>query len=181
MSDVSYAPAYTGVARTLHWVTAVMVLTIIPGGIIMANIEQSPLKDTLYHVHRSLGIILIPIVLYRLFYRLTHKPRPLPADIPWLQRFAADSVHHVLYVLLVFQPIIGWVATSAYRAPILFFGTFEVPPIWPENRALSEQLFTLHRGIGITMALLLCAHIGGALYHHFIRRDRVLLRMVTGD
>ena len=181
MSDVLYAPAYTGVARTLHWITAAMVLIIIPVGIIMANMEQTPLKDTLYHAHRSLGIILIPIVLYRLFYRLTHKPRPLPADIPWLQRFAADSVHHVLYVLLVFQPIIGWVATSAYRAPILFFGTFEVPPIWPENRALSEQLFTLHRAIGIIMALLLCAHIGGALYHHFIRRDRVLLRMVTGD
>ncbi len=180
-APVQAGPAYTGVARSLHWVTAAMVLTIIPVGLIMANIEQSPLKDTLYHVHRSLGIILIPVVFYRLYYRGTHRPRPLPADIPELQRFVANSVHHLLYLLLVVQPIIGWVATSAYRAPILFFGTFEVPPIWPENRALSEQLFTVHRIIGIVMAALLVAHIGGAIYHHFIRRDRVLLRMVTGD
>lgn len=180
MSQASGVPAYTGVARVLHWLTAAMVLTIVPVGVLMANMESSPLQNTLFHVHRSLGILLIPVVLYRAWYRLTHPPLPLPEDIPPMQRRAAHSVHHLLYLLLIVQPFVGWIATSAYRAPILFFGLFEVPPIWPENRAFSEQLFVVHKGIALVLFLLLCAHVGGALYHHFIRRDRVLMRMVTG-
>jgi cytochrome b561 len=38
----------------------------------------------------------------------------------------------------------------------------------------------LHALIGIAIACLVAAHIGAALYHHFVRRDRVLLRMISG-
>jgi len=171
--------AYTPTAKTLHWITAAMVLIIIPVGIGM-NYLEGPAQDFLFHIHRSLGVALIPIILYRLFYRLTHKPLPLPADIEPMQRFVAEAVHWALYGLLVVQPILGWVATSAYRAPVLFFWTFTLPPIWPENRALSEQLFFFHKWIGFAIAGLLCAHIGGALFHYFIRKDRVLHRMIRG-
>lgn len=170
--------AYTPTARMLHWVTAALVLTIIPAGIAMSYLE-GPAQDTLFHIHRSLGVTLIPIVLYRLFYRLTHKPLPLPADIDPMQRLVAESVHWLLYALLVVQPIIGWIATSAYRAPVLFFWTFELPAVWPENRAFSEQLFVVHKWMGFAIAALLCAHIGGALFHYFIRKDGVLQRMIN--
>src|SRR3954470_20930355 len=112
--------AYTPTARTLHWVTAALVLTIIAAGIAMSYVE-GPAQDALFHIHRSLGVTLIPIVFYRLFYRLTHKPLPLPVDIEPMQRLVAEIVHWLLYALLVVQPVIGWIATSAYRAPVLFF------------------------------------------------------------
>lgn len=171
--------AYTATAKTLHWLTAALVLTIIPVGIAMGY-AQGPLQDFLFHIHRSFGVVLIPIIIYRFYYRLTHKPLPLPADIEPMQKLAAETVHWALYALLVVQPIIGWIATSAYRAPILFFWTFTLPPVWPENRAFSEQLFVLHKWIGFVVAFLLCAHIGGALFHYFIRKDRVLQRMING-
>jgi cytochrome b561 len=76
------------------------------------------------------------------------------------------------------QPIVGWVATSAYRAPIRVFWLFELPPIWPVDQPLSERLFGVHRFLGIAIALLLCAHVGAALFHHFVRKDGVLLRMI---
>jgi cytochrome b561 len=60
------------------------------------------------------------------------------------------------------------------------FGWFELPPIWPEDRSFSGQLFSIHRLIGVTIAALVAAHIGGALFHHFVRRDGVLLRMISG-
>ena len=88
--------------------------------------------------------------------------------------------HWALYALLIVQPVVGWVATSAYRAPVVFFWLFELPPIWPEDRAFSETMFVVHRFLGIAMALMICAHIAGALFHHFILRDRVLMRMVSG-
>jgi cytochrome b561 len=60
------------------------------------------------------------------------------------------------------------------------FGWFELPPIWPEDRLFSGQLFSIHCLIGVTIAALVAAHIGGALFHHFVRRDGVLLRMISG-
>jgi cytochrome b561 len=108
---------------------------------------------------------------------LGHTPPPLPSDIPAVQQFAATSVHVGLYVLLIVQPIVGWIGTSAFRAPILVFWLFELPPIWPQDRAFSDQVFVVHRAIGFLIVLLLAAHIGAALFHHFVRRDGVLLRM----
>ena len=175
------APAYTITARALHWITAALVLVQIPLGLVIANFKLGAWNDAVYNTHKSIGAILIPIVLFRLFYRVTHKPAPLPPDVPELQRLAAQGLHWLLYLLLVVQGLIGWIATSAYRAPIPVFGLFEMPPIWPENRALSDQLFVVHRAIGILLAFLIVGHIGAALFHHFVRRDRVLMRMITGS
>ena len=78
------------------------------------------------------------------------------------------------------QAIVGWIATSAYRAPILVFWLFELPPIWPVDSAFSEKLFVVHRLLGIAMALLICAHIGGGAVPSFRPQGRVLMRMVSG-
>jgi cytochrome b561 len=177
MAERAYTP-YALTARILHWLTAAMVLTMLPAGIIMANIADGPLKDLLFHYHRSLGVLIIPVVVVRLIYRLTHRPPPLPADIPAIQQLGAEALHLALYGLLIIQPLVGWVATSAYPAPILVAGLFELPPIWPPDRAFSDLAFAVHRGIGIVIAVLLIGHIGAALHHHFGRRDGVLMRMV---
>jgi cytochrome b561 len=179
-TDALTAPAYTMTARILHWVTAVLVLSLIPLGIVIANEWGGTLQDSLYDLHRSAGTLLIPLVLLRLLHRRARPPSPPPNEIPAIQRLAAHATHWCLYVLLLMQPIIGWMATSAYRAPILVFGLFKLPPIWPEDRLASEQLFSIHGLIGMAVAGLVATHIGGALYHHFVRKDRVLMRMITG-
>jgi cytochrome b561 len=174
------APAYTLAARVLHWVTAVLILLLIPLGVLIANEWGGPLQDSLYDLHRSIGAVLMPIMAVRLIYRRTHPPLALPSDIASMQRRAAHATHWALYVLLLVQPFVGWIATSAYPAPVTVFGWFALPPIWVKNRALSEQLFSTHRWIGIAIACLVAAHIAAALHHHFVRRDRVLMRMITG-
>jgi cytochrome b561 len=174
---VTSAPAYTLVARVLHWLTAVLVLAMIPLGIVIANIDDLP---RLYDLHRSIGVLLLLIVLIRLAYRVTHPPLPLPRDIPLMQRLVAGFVHWTLYAVLIVQPIVGWIATSAYGAPITVFWVFALPPIWREDRAFSDQLFAAHAALGIALAVVICAHVGGALFHHFIRKDRVLMRMLSG-
>jgi cytochrome b561 len=171
------AAVYGLTARVLHWLTAVLVLTMIPAGIAMVNIGSGPLQDFLFNLHRSFGVLLVPVILLRLANRLIDPPPPLPADIPLVQQFAATSVHWALYALLIVQPIAGWIGTSAFRAPIIVFGLFELPPIRPPDRAFSDQVFVLHRAIGFLIALLITVHIAGALFHHFVRRDDVLLRM----
>jgi cytochrome b561 len=180
MSEGIMPVAYSMTARALHWLTAALVLTLLPLGVIIANEWGGPLQDPLYDLHRSIGAVMIPVIILRLGYRLTHQPLPLPADIPPFQQAAAHATHWALYALLVAQPFVGWVATSAYRAPITVFGLFELPPIWPQDRPLSERLFVVHALIAAAIAGLATVHIGAAVYHHFVRRDRVVMRMISG-
>ncbi len=172
------AVQYTATARALHWLTAALVLTMAPIGIVMANFSLGPTGDVLYDIHRSIGAILLPLMLIRLVYRLNNPPPALPVDLPAIQQLAAHLTHWALYGLLIVQSLVGWVATSAYRAPIKVFWLFELPPIWPVDQAFSERMFAVHRWLGIFIAFVLCAHIGAALFHHFIRKDDILMRMV---
>jgi len=175
------APAYTVTARVLHWVTALAIALMIPLGVIITNDwVGGALQNSLYGLHESLGALLIPVVLARLGHRLTNPPSPLPQDIPAFQRFAAHVTHVGLYALLVAQPLVGWIAMSASGAPVSVLGLFALPPIASEDRVFSEQLFALHGLIGLSIAGLIAAHVGAALYHHVVRRDRVLMRMITG-
>jgi cytochrome b561 len=180
MIDGKATPAYSLIARALHWIIAVLILTMLPLGVVIAGHWEGPLKDPLYDLHRSIGTMIVPLMAVRLGYRLTHPPLPLPDDVPPIQQLVAHATHWGLYALLIVQPFVGWVATSAFRAPIMVFGLFELPPAWPQDRALSDRLFLVHGAIGAAIACLAAAHIGGALYHHFVRRDRVLMRMITG-
>jgi cytochrome b561 len=167
-------------ARVLHWITALIIALMIPLGVIIGNDWGGPLQDLLYGLHESIGTLLIPLILARLVYRLANPPLPLPDDIAALQQFAAHATHVGLYALLVAQPLVGWIATSASGAPITVLGLFVLPPIAPENHAFSEQLFALHGWIGFAIAALVAAHIAAALYHHVVRKDRVLMRMISG-
>jgi cytochrome b561 len=180
MTDAAAVPAYTVTARILHWITAGLVLFMLPLGLVIAHDWGGPLQDQLYDLHRSIGALIIPIVLLRIMYRFGHPPSPLPDDIPAIQQLAAHATHWALYALLIVQPFVGWIGTSAYRAPIVVFGLFELPPIWPEDRAFSDRVLFVHGLIALTVAVLLAAHIGAALHHHFVRRDRILTRMISG-
>jgi cytochrome b561 len=87
-------------------------------------------------------------------------------------------VHTSLYVLLLAMPIVGYIANSAFGAATPFFGLFELPPIIGRNEGLATQLFALHRWVGWLVILLVLIHVSAALYHHFIRGDAVLKRML---
>jgi cytochrome b561 len=76
--------------------------------------------------------------------------------------------------------MVGWIATSAYRAPIWVFWTFELPPIWSEDRPFSEMLFDVHRAMGFALLALVVLHVAAALFHHFVLKDSVLRRMTRG-
>jgi cytochrome b561 len=181
MIDVTAAaPGYTAVARFLHWLIATLVLFMLPLGVVIAYEWGGPAQTFLYNLHKSIGATLIPLVIIRMLYRFNHEPPPLPDDLAAIQRFAAHATHWALYVLILAQPIVGYIMTSAYPATVPFFGLFDLPAIWPENRALSEALALVHRNLGIAIAVVAAMHIGAALYHHFVRKDRILVRMISG-
>jgi cytochrome b561 len=87
-------------------------------------------------------------------------------------------VHVTLYVLLIAMPLLGWAGTSAFPAPVPFFGLFEMPALVGEDRELSKLLLWIHGYLGFFLAGVAVLHIGAGLYHGIVRRDGVLSRMI---
>lgn len=169
---------YPGTSKLLHWLIALCVLVTIPVAIVMTRLDPGPTMNTLYNFHKSLGVLILILMLLRLANRLVvGAPAPDPSLERW-ERAASSAVHGLLYVLLLAMPIVGWIANSAYGAPTPFFGLFALPALVGKNEALAMQLFTLHRLTGFAVAALALGHIGAALQHHFIKGDGVLRRML---
>jgi cytochrome b561 len=169
---------YPASSKWLHWAVAACVLTTIPVGIAMNQVSEGPLQDTLYNLHKSLGPLILLLMILRLVNRLVvGAPAPDPAIARW-QKAASSAVHGLLYVLLFAMSVVGYVANSAYGAKTPFFGLFELPMIIGKNEALSEKLFAFHKYTGWLVTILVLMHIGAALQHHVIHRDNVLRRML---
>jgi cytochrome b561 len=168
---------YPATSKWLHWLVAACVLTTAPVAIAMTRVGEGATHDALYTFHKSLGVVILVLVILRLINRLmVGAPAPEPGIEPW-QKTVSSATHGLLYLLLVAMPI-GYLANSLYGAPTPFFGLFELPPIVAENQPLSEKLFTLHRWAGMLMIVVVTTHIAAALHHHFVRGDNVLRRML---
>jgi cytochrome b561 len=172
--------AYPASSKWLHWLVAICVLLTLPVSIAMKWAPEGPAQDALYHFHKSIGPLILLLMVLRLINRMVvGAPQPDPSIERW-QKAASSAVHGLLYVLLIVMPVVGWAANSAYGAANPFFGLFTLPPIVGENQELATRLFVLHRWAGFLLMGLVAMHIGAALFHHFIRRDNVLLRMWPG-
>jgi cytochrome b561 len=173
--------AYRPMARALHWITVGFVLALVVLGEAMTYRSKKDIWDgltnALYSSHKLLGFTLLWIIIARLMYRVTQgAPADEPSLEPW-QKLASHVTHWSLYGLLVLVPILGWRGASQYPA-LEIFGVFELPAIAAANQVASVNTFFWHETLGKIMALLIVVHIGAALFHHFVRKDGVLRRML---
>jgi len=177
---------YTLVAILLHWTIAALILSLLGVGLWMTRLPSGTAQQfTLYQLHKSLGILVLLLTLLRMVWRLTHRPPPLPHGLrPW-ERKTVHAAHLGLYALMLLLPLTGWamVSASPWNLPTLLFGT--VP--WPhlpvlgtlQDKAPVEAALKSAHEIAAWIAIgLIALHVGGALKHHFILRDDVLLRML---
>lgn len=169
---------YPATSKLLHWLVAACVLTTLPVALAMVRVGKGPTQDLLYNFHKSLGVLILILMVLRLINRLVvGAPIPDPGIERW-QQTVSSAVHTALYVLLLAMPVVGTIANSAYGAPTPFFGLFTLPKLVGDNQALATQLFAVHRWTGFLVILLAGMHVGAALFHYFIRRDTVLQRML---
>ena len=169
---------YPASSKWLHWLVAILVLTAVTIGILLPYTQPGPFQDGLFNAHKAFGVLILVLMIVRIINRFAiGAPAAEPGLARW-QHAASSAVHGLLYVLLVVQPIIGYWANSAYGASVNFFGLFNIPPIVETNQPLSEQLFAIHRVLGLSIAALAVVHIGAALQHFIILRDGVLQRML---
>ena len=173
--------AWGGVARALHWSMLALIVIQISLGWAAETWRLSPMKLELFIWHKSTGILLLLLAVIRIGWRLTNPPPHPPDGLPGWERVAGIAVHVTLYVLIVAIPLSGWVINSAANIPLNVFWLFPLPDITAPSKSLADFAARVHFGLLVTFSVVLCLHIGAALRHHFIRRNDVLVRMLSGN
>ncbi len=169
---------YSPWGKALHWVTALIILFIIPAGIVMTNIGEGQLQNNLYNLHRSFGVLVFAITLARVLIRIAHGAPGPAAGLTPFERVASVAVHYAMYALLIAMPIGGWLMTSAYRVDVSVFGLFTLPHLVAQNEDTFKFFQRMHFIGGVSMALLVLLHIAATIKHTFVSRDTVLWRML---
>ncbi|WOI54608.1 cytochrome b/b6 domain-containing protein [Parvularcula sp. LCG005] len=176
---------YSTTARTLHWLIAFLILAQVGGGLFMHRMDLSDAKFQMYQLHKSFGLVVLGLSLFRLYWRLRHPTPALPAHMrPW-ERLLAKGTHWAFYGLMIGVPLIGWLMISAdplsQAVPLKLFFILPLPllPV-PMNEGLAEILSGLHEFFAFATLGLLALHIAAALKHHVKDGDDVLISMAPG-
>jgi cytochrome b561 len=171
---------YAAPTRWLHWIVALAVTAIVVLGLWMTIFEPADHaeKDRLYDLHQNLGITVLLLVALRLAARARYRSPPLPSDTPFAVFLASRLNHILIYALLLAQPVIGFLDTNAWGFPLTWWGLVPIPSPIGREEALAPELSTLHWYGALTLFVLLATHFAGVAYHSFIRRDRLLRRML---
>lgn len=165
-------------AIALHWLIALLIFGGWGLGYYMTDLKLSPVKLKLYSWHKWIGITVLMLACLRAAWRVTHPaPSANPAHPLW-QRRAASLAHGALYFLMFAIPLSGWMFSSASGYPVKYLGLVPLPDLVAKSKELADLLKETHEVLGWLLVLVLGAHMGGALQHHFMHRDDTLARML---
>jgi cytochrome b561 len=167
-------------AKLLHWAVAALVLVQIALGWAATTWRLSPTKLDLFIWHKSIGMVILALMVTRVAWRFVRITPSLPADMQLLERRAARASHFLLYLLMLFMPVTGWIINSAANIPFRIFRLVPFPTIVEPDKAMADTAAHVHFVLFVVLSMLLLVHVGAALRHHFIKRNDVLLRMLPG-
>jgi len=167
---------YDRVAIALHWATAFLVI---------ANFALSqvwdwfakPTKGLLEDTHMSFGVLLAVVVVARIAWRLVPGHQVSSLEAGWM-RIASKATHYVLYALLIAEAVLGFAFRWGAGRPMAFFGKGIPPMIGEMAKPLRRELREFHEWIGWAIIIIALLHALAALYHHYVLKDRVLVRML---
>ncbi|MCL5043094.1 MAG: cytochrome b [Gammaproteobacteria bacterium] len=165
--------------RVFHWAMAALILSMLFAGLTMVQ-TLAPWHTPILAAHKVFGVLALIGVIARLLNRLRSKAPALPADLPATQVFAAKATQVLLYAAMLLMPISGYLMVSASGQAIDVFGWFYLPALGGESLTRFALLREMHAYVAYGFILLLLMHIGGALYHGWVRQDGVLGSMLLG-
>ena len=172
--------SYTRTAIGLHWLVAIALVATFGVGLYMSGLALSPAKLKIYSWHKWAGVTIFALVLFRLVWRVMHRPPAPPVGMPAWQHRAAEFAHYLLYALMVAVPLSGWLMSSAKGFQTVYFGVLPLPDLLQKNQELGELLTQLHAYLNYMLIAVIVLHAAAALQHHFLLKDDVLRRMLPG-
>lgn len=186
MSATNTATSFGQVARSLHWLTALLILSAIGLGLYAEGLphdssEALAAKAEVFSIHKTIGMAAFLVALVRIVWALTQpKPAPIHPDRK-AETLLAELIHWSLYIAMLVMPLSGWVHHAAVEgfAPILWpFG--QDLPFVPKSETVAQTASLIHLLSSKLLIGSILLHVLGALKHAVVDRDGTLARMVTG-
>jgi cytochrome b561 len=166
---------YGAVAMAIHWASAAAILGLLASGFIAANDTDPGTKAAILRIHAAAGILVLLLTLARIAWWALADVRPaLPGGTSGFQARAARLVHNLFYVVILAMAASGIAMLALSGAvAILYFGA---PGPLPDFETLPPRAA---HGFGAwAMLALLALHLGAALFHQLVMRDRLLARII---
>jgi cytochrome b561 len=171
---------YTRPLIGLHWLMFLLFIVVYAAMEFRVIYDKGmPERDFMKSLHFMFGLCILLLVVFRLWAKRL-SPRPALLQLHGLANLmhrASGAAHVVLYVFMILMPLMGWVMLSAAGKPIPFFG-LELPALIPPDEALAKQIKSAHALAGNMGYGLIGLHVGAALFHQWVLKDRLLQRMV---
>ncbi len=172
---------YPASMRFIHWLTVLGVLAAYGLTYAEALFARGSLgRQWIWWLHISIGLLVLALVCARVVVRqVAAMPAP-STDLTPLTRLAARLAHIALYALLFAVPLVGiWLAFLRGNE-VNFFGLLVIPSPVAVDRVASPQVQDIHEWLANGLIIVASVHAAAALWHHFVRRDDVLRRMLPG-
>lgn len=157
---------------------ALLILCLLAVGLAMGGLPVGATKLTVYTLHKSFGITVLALAALRILWHIVSRRPAAVETLPKLDKIAAGAMHYVLYILMIAMPLTGWLMSSAAGRPVSVFGLFTLPDLVPVDKEAAHIYRERHETIGWMIILCVALHAGAALWHHVIRKNAVLRRML---
>ncbi len=186
--------SYGRLARGLHWGVALLFIAAYCAVYYRHwfTVKDTPENWIALQLHLSIGVTIAVFVILRVIWVMQESHPLPPPGKPW-EHVAARAMHILLYVIMIYMPLTGYLGT---KADTEFFFLFDIPK-FPDT-ALFQWLVTdkfglsfeeweapldfIHKKSGAYLVwVLVLLHAGAAIYHHVVRRDNTLRRMWSGQ
>jgi cytochrome b561 len=171
---------YSATAQVLHWTTVLLVVVAYIASVGGSETRiYSSANDFSRSLHELLGISVFALTLVRVGWRAIFPPPKSPEMSAWME-LGARLGHWTIYALLVLVPVTAILGAWLEGHPLTALVVGNIQPLIPESRQLGLVLANLHGWLADVLIWLAGLHAAAALYHHFWRRDTVLLSMLPG-
>jgi cytochrome b561 len=176
------ASSWGSVSRWLHWILGVMIIGMLAYGWWMNHIPARADRFFYRSIHADIGYLVLVLTVVRLIWRGINPTPALPAGTPWWHRTAAYVSHGALYAVTIVVAMLGWAHSGAHKPDYAdWFGLFRVPQFTSPDKATADIFEDRHIYAAYVLLALIVIHIAAAVWHHFIKRDRVAARMIDGE
>ncbi|TPI19678.1 cytochrome b [Mesorhizobium sp. B4-1-1] len=176
---MALAMTYTSTQKFLHWTLFALVVLLYALTYGDAFYPRGdPAVAFFWRLHISFGLLLAALVFWRVVLRGLRGAPGLPSEMPAVEQAAAKIGHFILYALLIAIPVLGILLTWFRGDTLSFFGLLTIPAPFAPDRVTSRTIRELHSLCANGILIMAGLHAMAALYHHFIRRDTVLTRML---
>ncbi|MGI4775902.1 MAG: cytochrome b [Janthinobacterium lividum] len=168
---------YGLVTKIFHWSISLLIIVMLIAGYIMVSLEPTSSKWYIYSLHKATGILIIMLSTLRLLWKLLNiKVIPLVSVPTWQQKIA-NLNHTSFYYLMIIMPLSGLLMSLSGGFDFSFFGLFTIRSVI-KSQEFAKIFWNIHALSAVVLSSLIGLHISAAFYHHFVRRDNTLLRMI---